>query len=600
MSYLSQLGLKSANYDKTPSVAVPAHFICSSGWEQIATTLKNAIADRPNIVVAVECYPGVQDEEVLAELSKQLNPKRSIDSKSAFLSPAEVDALVAPFLGGDDPLYGYLNTTLSLSDFLDMAKADTIRQSLTDAALSGLTLIVGPAASLLAPNADILIFADMPRWEGQLRQRRGEVNNLGVYNKGFKASLQYKRSFYIDWRVADRFKQATMTKWDFFLDTTTPASPKLITGEAHLAGLAAATARPFRVVPFFDPGPWGGQWMREVIGLPDGPANYAWGFDCVPEENSMLLQFSDGVCVEVPSINLVLQHPRELLGEPVYGRFGPEFPIRFDFLDTMEGGNLSFQVHPLTEYARENFGIPYTQDESYYMLDAAPEAVVYLGCKNNTAPEAMIADLEAAQRGEKLFDDERFAARFPARKHDHFLIPAGTLHCSGSGSVVLEISATPYMFTFKLWDWNRLGLDGFPRPVNIERGSKVIQWNRDETYAAKHLVNHTIPLESGPGWRSERTGLHPAEFIETRRHWFTEKVLHNTGGSETGGVHVLNLVEGDEVIVESPTNAFAPFAVHYAETFIVPAAVGAYSIRPARPNPAKEFATLQAFVRTQP
>ncbi len=75
-------------------------------------------------------------------------------------------------------------------------------------------------------------------------------------------------------------------------------------------------------------------------------------------------------------------------------------------------------------------------------------------------------DLRRAGSGEKPFDDDRFVNQIPAKKHDHFLIPAGTVHCSGAGTMVLEISATPYIFTFKLWDWGRLGLDGLPRPVH--------------------------------------------------------------------------------------------------------------------------------------
>ncbi len=98
----------------------------------------------------------------------------------------------------------------------------------------------------------------------------------------------------------------------------------------------------------------------------------------------------------------------------------------------------------------------------------------------------------------------------------------------------------------------------------------------------------------GDGWVEERTGLHEAEFIETRRHWFTDAVAHNTGG----GVNVLNLIEGEEAVVESPTGAFAPFVVHYAETFIVPAAVGSYTIRPNVRG--TNCATLKAFVRTRP
>lgn len=548
-------------------------------------------------MLAIECYPGVDQDAILASLQNRFDAAQLLDTRCAFKSPEEIEAMVAPFLGGDDPIFGYWNQTLQLSDFFDPQKVGEQTRRLQ--AERGLSLVIGPGAFVLAPDAHIKIYADMPRWEGQLRQRRGEADNLGTTNRGYKASLQYKRSFFVDWRVADRLKSATFAKWDYLLDTTNQI-PKLITGRAHLAGIEAAVSRPFRVVPFFDPGPWGGQWMREVCQLPDGPPNYAWCFDCVPEENSLLLEFDGGIQVEIPSINVVFREPRKLLGEPVYGRFGPEFPIRFDFLDTMGGGNLSFQVHPLTEFAREQFGLWYTQDESYYMLDAEPGAVVYLGCKDGTDPEAMIADLEAAQRGENLFDADRYAGCFPARKHDHFIIPAGTLHCSGANSMVLEISATPYIFTFKLWDWARLGLDGKPRPVNIERGKRVIQWNRDESYARKNLVNQFVPMASGEGWREERTGLHPAEFIETRRHWFTGTVKHTTGGAERGGVNVLNLVEGEAAIVESPSGAFEPFTVHYAETFIIPAAVGDYTIRPAHPEQGKECATIKAFVRTNP
>ena len=218
--------------------------------------------------------------------------------------------------------------------------------------------------------------------------------------------------------------------------------------------------------------------MKDKFDLDPSKPNYAWCFDCVPEENSLLLRFGD-VRIEIPSQDLVLLYPRPLLGEKVHARFGAEFPIRFDFLDTIGGQNLSFQVHPLTEYIQQHFGMHYTQDESYYLLEAEPGAEVYLGTKTGVNPQEMLDDLASAQRGEKAFDDEKFVNRFPALKHDHFLIPAGTVHCSGAGAMVLEISATPYIFTFKLWDWGRLGLDGLPRPVPLEHVAEVIYWQRD-------------------------------------------------------------------------------------------------------------------------
>jgi mannose-6-phosphate isomerase class I len=312
----------------------------------------------------------------------------------------------------------------------------------------------------------------------------------------------------------------------------------------------------------------------------------------VPEENSLLLSFG-GTCIEIPAMNLTLLYPRELLGDAVFSRFGAEFPIRFDFLDTMGGGNLSLQVHPKTQFIREHFGMQYTQDESYYLLDAGDDASVYLGLKTHTDRKAMIRELKTAQDGGVSFISERYVNRFSARKHDHFLIPAGTIHCSGRNCMVLEISATPYIFTFKLWDWGRLGLDGMPRPIHLEHGLANIVWNRDTEWVGKNLINRIEPMEEGPGWREERTGLHELEFIETRRHWFTSPTPHNTLDT----VNVLNLVEGEEAIVESPTGAFDPFVVHYAETFIVPAAVGRYRITPIGRSLGKTCATIKAFVR---
>jgi mannose-6-phosphate isomerase class I len=251
------------------------------------------------------------------------------------------------------------------------------------------------------------------------------------------------------------------------------------------------------------------------------------------------------------------------------------------------------QVHPPVEYAQEKFGLHYTQDESYYILDAGKDATVFLGVKSGVDVDQLFDALQEAQTGKTSFDAEKYVNRWPSKKHDHFLIPSGTIHCSGSDTVVLEISATPYIFTFKLWDWGRLGLDGLPRPINLKHGQNSIQMQRDTEWVKKNLVSPVKQIASGSGWREERTGLHSLEFIETRRHWFTKTVTHVTLGT----VNVLNLVQGDEAMVESPENLFDPFIVHYAETFIVPAAVHEYTIRPHGSAVGTECATIKAYVR---
>jgi mannose-6-phosphate isomerase class I len=589
--------MRSSNYDKFPFVPVAATTdACQTGWAAIAEVLQAALAAKPAapgqpLVLAVECYPGTDLGQLRQELTQALQPAQCLVADDLYRAPVDIDALVAGPLT-DDPVFGRLNG-LTVNDFFDSKKLQAAQAQLASTT-SKLVLVLGTGATLVCPDATVVVYADLARWEIQQRQRRGEIANLGSDNFAEKPSLKYKRAFFVDWRAADRLKKQVLPRTDFLLDTNDPTAPKLISGADLRAGLAAAVRRPFRVVPFFDPGVWGGQWMREKFDLPDGPANYAWGFDCVPEENSLLLGFGEAR-VEIPSIDLVFAHPRELLGEAVHGRFGTEFPIRFDFLDTVGGGNLSLQVHPLTEYAYDKFGLAYTQDESYYMLDAEPGATVYLGLKENVDFPQMLTDLQRAQTDSAApFPAAQYVNEFPARKHDHFLIPAGTIHCSGAQAMVLEISATPYIFTFKLWDWDRLGLDGRPRPIHLEHGAANIQPDRTTAWVEQHLVNQLQPVASGDGWREERTGLHEREFIETRRHWFTGQVPHHTNG----GVQVLNLVQGNEAIVESPSGAFEPYVVHYAETFIVPAAVGAYTIRPHGPAVGTECATLKAYVRT--
>jgi mannose-6-phosphate isomerase class I len=586
---------RSSNYDKFPYISVTERTSdCPVGWQEIGQRLAGALPGS-RAVFCVECYPGVFLDGVEAALAQQLNPGLVIRSASCFKIPQEIESLVKPHLGGDDPVFGRMNG-LTVQDFLDGSRIAKAREAIrSQSQQDGLILIVGTGAALVAEKYDLLVYADIARWELTLRQRRGEIGNLGADNLRELPVMKYKRAFFIDWRAADRLKKTLLPKFDFLLDTNDRAAPKLISGEHFRLALREAVRRPFRVVPYFDPGPWGGHWMEEVCDLPKDKPNHAWCFDCVPEENSLLLGFGSAR-VEVPAINLLFSHPNELLGEAVHARFGTEFPIRFDFLDTMGGGNLSLQVHPLTEYIQDKFGMHYTQDESYYLLDAGDDGTVYLGLRDGVDPAAMFKDLRAARSGETFFSAEKYVSQWPAKKHDHFLIPAGTVHCSGKNSMVLEISATPYIFTFKLWDWGRLGLDGRPRPIHLDHGEANVQWDRTPAWVKRNLIGQVQSLAEGIGWREERTGLHEREFIETRRHWFHGVTPHDNHG----GVNVLNLVEGEECIVESPKNAFKPFVVHYAETFIVPAAIGAYTIRPHGQVEGMECATIKAFVRTQP
>lgn len=578
------------SFEKLPKVRVKGEK-CATGWASVLKELEDALSkiEKSRKIVVVEMYQGTHMDQIKGQLKEYFSPDLFIDTEKCVKPEVEILEMTHPDVT-DDRIFGKI-TGLTMADFLDAARVKTA-QSEIESTDSGTILIAGYGAALVRDTPDLLVYADMARWEIQLRMRANEVSNLGTHNPNDTFETKYKRGFFVDWRVCDRLKVGLLDKIDYLLDTNSRQNPKLISGSALRKGLENASTRPFSLVPFFDPGPWGGQWMKEHCDLDRSMENFAWCFNCVPEENSLLLEIDDDT-VEIPAVNLVFYKPEALMGKAVYDRFGAEFPIRFDFLDTVDGGNLSLQVHPSDDYIRKTFRMPYTQDESYYMLEAKPGAEVYLGLKKSTDPKQMFEDLRRAEKGDKPFDADRYTSRWPAKKHDHFLIPAGTIHCSGKDCMVLEISATPYIFTFKLWDWGRLGMDGRPRPINISHGEKVIEWDRTEDWVKKNLINRFETLSENGVVKEERTGLHEFEFIETRRHWFKSKVLHKANGS----VHVFNLVEGEEALVESTDRSFEPFPVHYAETFVVPASVSEYSIRPYGKSEGKEIATIKAFVR---
>lgn len=557
------------NYDKYPAVRVTGkRGGVFAGWETIVQQVANALPDRTSVIIVIDCYPGVDRSLIKARFSQSADFRQAqwLDADECYLGGQALDHRLADQLT-DDRVFGVMSCA-NLADYLLPDKVAAFRTRCEQN--QGILFILGTGAALIHAG-DLLILADYPRWQRQLDWRAGASNWLAD-NADEDPLRKYKRGYFWEWRIADRHKRGLFPLLDFLLDSLSEPAV-MIDQAAFQAGLQACLATPFRLNPFFDPGIWGGKWMEEVCALPPAEKNYAWCFDGVPEENSLTLNY-DGIRITMPAINLVLARPVELLGEQNYARFGAEFPIRFDFLDTMQGGNLSLQVHPLTDYIQQHFGLHYTQDESYYILDAGARASVYLGLKTGVTSEQFVAALETAQQTGELAD-EKYVNNFKVKKHDHVLIPAGTVHCSGSDAMILEISATPYIFTFKLWDWGRLGLDHRPRPVHIAHGRNVIRQERDTQWCREQLLNTVAVTERNDAYTCERTGLHALEFIDTYRYWINSAADLAT----RGGFQMLNLIEGPQAVIESPDDAFDPYPVHYAETVIIPAAVAHYRVR---------------------
>ena len=567
------------NYDKYPEKVIEG-FKAVQGYDKIVEIIEKETGKKECHVIVVELYTEVDIAEILNGIVSL--DATFFNAEECVVSDEEYNNCIKSFLT-EDRVFGIMNT-LNIKDFYISEKVEAMQKEI--ALAKGLIIVYGVGASIVC-EGDTLIYADMARWEIQLRFAKGE-SNWKTNNSDVPNLAKFKQGYFLEWRMADRLKRMLLHKIDYLLDTNVKDVPKMVEGEGLRAGLRKFSSEPFRLVPYFAPGVWGGQWMKDVCGLSTDSPNYAWAFDGVPEENSIFMRFGE-VRIEVPSIDAVFYCPSQLLGQRVHARFGDEYPIRFDFLDTMGGQNLSLQVHPLTEYIQNTFNMNYTQDESYYILDCEDNCHVYLGLKEGIDSDEMLTDLRRAQEGEIVFDTPKYVNMWPVKKHDHFLIPSGTVHCSGKNTMVLEISATPYIFTFKLWDWGRVDLDGIPRPVHIDHGEQVIVWDRTTEWVKDNLIDAVTTISDDGVNKIERTGLHEREFIESRRYAITTKCEMTSEGS----VSTCNVVEGEGAVIESLDGSFEPYEVHYAETFIIPESVKGFAIKPI----GKEVKILRATVR---
>lgn len=560
-------------YEDKPKLSVAKKDICV-GYE---TILAEILASSSSQEIAIECFPGIDTKKLIESVKTIASDCRVIDTESYYQSKEEIYQVVDNILT-DDPVFGRFSNC-SFEDFYHSQEIE--KSGKKDQPI----IWIGIGAADLS-KADTVIYANISRWTIQLALKAG-ATNWKCENSFEDFSQKLKRAFYFEWPAGEEIKRKVLPNSNYMIDLNDTESPKMIRTKDYLEILSEFIKQPFRLVPYFDPGVWGGTWMQEVFGIDQEKINLAWCFDGVPEENSVRF-VTNGVEFEVPANDLVSFYPKQLLGEKVFGRYGRDFPIRFDFLDTMGGGNLSLQVHPTLDYAYREFGLKYTQDESYYIIDCKEDAYVYLGLKEGICLPDLIEVLNQAQNT-GTFEVEKYVNKIPIRKHDHFLIPAGTIHCSGKDCVVLEISSTPNRFTFKLWDWGRVDLDGKPRPIHISRGEKVINQEMTTKKVNSELVNTFSTLSESSHQLVERTGLHPLEAIETHRLTFDREIKQSTQES----VNVLNLVEGDGLYIVC--EGIEPMKISYGETVIIPEIVKEYSLQPI--NETQNCIVMKAFIK---
>ena len=564
-------------YDIFPSLRINDNQIYK-GFASLAGKIKRFRS------VIIDGYDGVFFDIFQAQLDKILTQdgyKISWKKSSDFYKPEwQILEMTSPFLGGNDPVFGR-RTTLKLEDYFILERLRSVRPEEDH----DINILIGPGAAL-AEWEGLLIYIDIPKNEIQYRSRAGSVSNLGTTVVSDPKKM-YKCFYFNDWIVLNKHKQKILPSVDLFVDGQRPEMPVWMEGTVLRESLWHMSRNVFRVRPWFEPGVWGGTWIKNNIpGLNKNVLNYAWSFELITPENGLLFESSSLLC-EVSFDCLMYQQAEAVLGD-CYQEFDTDFPIRFDFLDTFDGGNLSLQCHPRQLYMKENFGENFAQEETYYILDTKDNASIFLGFRDNIEPEFFRKELENSVEKNTAFDPEKYIQQYKVKKHDLLLIPYGTIHGSGKNNLVLEISTTPYIFTFKMYDWQRPDLDGKPRPLNIDRGMANLFFDRKGDYVNKNLIAIPEMLDRGTDWQLFRLPTHETHSYDIHRYHFQTTIdilTHNK-------CLVISLTEGQSIDIETMNGFKTTFC--YAETFVIPAKAKRVRITN---NSSSEAVLVKAFMK---
>lgn len=251
-------------------------------------------------------------------------------------------------------------------------------------------------------------------------------------------------------------------------------------------------------IPLYKERVWGGNRLNESLKrvLPDS-RKYGESWDIVDRNDDQSI-VKDGPFKNYSLRQLLLEQSDYLMG-PSWPK-QKLFPILVKWLDCQD--RLSIQVHPPKKLQKQLNGESKT--ENWYVAESFPESTVYAGLQDAITP----ATFREALKNENL---EPYLNRIPTTKGDSIFIPSGRLHAIAEGNLILEIQENSDT-TYRVYDWNRLGLDGKFRELHIEESMLSINFDDIKPSKIPASSQNSI-LADCPEFRIQKINLHPTSFV---------------------------------------------------------------------------------------
>jgi mannose-6-phosphate isomerase len=551
-------------------------------------------------LIAFDGFLGVEWEQIVPKVDRLLKKKnlkvRAIDISSYYKSPSEIEKMISRYLACD-PHFGSVFRG-RIRRFLDSTHLKELKRELenctgqsTRTSPAGVICFgCGAAIPFLRKLYDYVFYFDLTREELFNRSEEKSIFFLGSKGQGRPIHQFINRFYYVDAQVLDKHKRYVLKHLDWYVDSNVTKKLKLIPRDVY-GGILSVTAQyPFQVKLLYYPVSWGGKWLKKVKKLPESMINSGQGFIVAPE-NSIRIAMDNAV-LEIPFLNLLWRESLRIMGTYVSEKFNGEFPLNYWYDDGYEGGHMAIQVHPSGVYMKKHFNEPIRQDESYYILHTGSGAKTYLGLKEKTDLNEFYQAAVKAEKEGIPFDHDKYVESIPTKPGDYLLIPNGTVHASGRNQVVLEIdgyvSAYSPGYTFHIYDYLRPDLDKTLRPIHLKHAFNTIRNGRRTKWVLENLKQKPQLIRAGRDWSEYLIGRLDSMFYEAHSLEFTTKMEDDTKEK----FHMLTLVEGESIIVQSQEAPEKQCKLDFPDTLIVPACINKYLLVNLGDKPCKVVKAL--------